>query len=167
MARRLVEAGVRFIQVFPPLTPNPQPWYTHLHLKDELELICGMTDRPTAALIRDLKWRGLLDDVIVMWTGEFGRLPTTEYSNGRDHNRNAFTLLLAGGGFKAGYIHGATDEFGYHLIENRVAVHDLNATLLDRLGIDHQSLNYLYDGRPQTLTDVAVTGARVVEELMA
>lgn len=77
MARRLVEAGVRFIQVFPPLTPNPQPWDTHLHLKDELELICGMTDRPTAALIRELKWRGLLDDVIVMWTGEFGRLPTT------------------------------------------------------------------------------------------
>jgi hypothetical protein len=167
MARRLVESGVRFVQVFPPLTPNPQPWDTHLHLKDELELICGMTDRPTAALIQDLKQRGLLEDVMVIWTGEFGRLPTTEYSDGRDHNRNAFTLLLAGGGFKAGHIHGATDEFGYRSVESPVTVHDLNATVLNRLGIDHQRLTYLQDGRPQTLTDTAVTGARVINELLA
>jgi uncharacterized protein (DUF1501 family) len=167
MARRLVEAGVRFVQVFPPAKPNPQPWDTHLHLEDELTNICAATDRASAALIHDLKQRGLLDETIVMWAGEFGRLPTTEYSDGRDHNRNAFTLLLAGGGFKAGHIHGTTDEFGYRSVEDPVTVHDLHATVLELMGIDHEKLTYLQDGRPQTLTDAAVTGARVVQELLA
>ena len=167
MARRLVEAGVRFVQVFPSAKPNAQPWDTHLHLEDELQDICAATDRPSAALIHDLKQRGLLDETIVMWTGEFGRLPTTEYDDGRDHNRNAFTLLLAGGGFRAGHIHGVTDEFGYRVTEGRVSVHDLHATVLHLLGIDHEALTYRYDGRPQSLTDAAVTGARVFEELLA
>ena len=111
MARRLVESGVRFVQVFPPLDPSFQPWDNHSNLKNDLSKICGYVDQPSAALISDLKERGLLENVIVMWTGEFGRLPITEGANGRDHNRHAFSTLMAGGGFKAGHIHGATDEF--------------------------------------------------------
>ncbi|MFM2097299.1 MAG: hypothetical protein RIS70_4423 [Planctomycetota bacterium] len=167
MARRLVESGVRFVQVFPPLDPSFQPWDNHSNLKNDLRKICDHVDRPSAALITDLKQRGLLDDVIVLWTGEFGRLPITEGSDGRDHNRHAFSLLLAGGGFKAGHIHGATDEFGYRSIEKRVSVSDLHATLLQQLGIDHRRLSYLHNGRPERLTDPDVTGATVVSDLLA
>ncbi len=117
MARRLVEAGVRFVQVFPPLKPSFQPWDSHKNLKAELESICGQTDKPAAALVTDLKSRGLLDETIVIWTGEFGRLPVTQNANGRDHNRNGFGLFLAGGGFKNGHIHGASDEFGYRAVD--------------------------------------------------
>ena len=167
MARRLIEAGVRFVQVFPPVKPNLQPWDNHSDVKGGLETICAATDQPSAALIQDLKQRGLLDDVIVLWTGEFGRLPTTQGKNGRDHNRNAFSLLVAGGGFKSGHVHGATDDFGYAAVDGRVSVHDLHATVLQQLGIDHRELTYMHDGRPQTLTDAEVTGAQVVEELLA
>jgi hypothetical protein len=167
MARRLVEAGVRFVQIFPPLDPSFQPWDTHANLQSGLKSICGRVDQPSAALIFDLKQRGLLEDVIVLWTGEFGRLPITEGSDGRDHNRHAFSLLLAGGGFRAGHIHGETDEFGYRSVLNRVGVPDLHATILNQLGIDHTRLAFVHAGRPERLTDPEVTGARVVEELLA
>lgn len=166
MARRLIEAGVRFVQVFPPLKPSFQPWDNHSNLKTELRTICGQVDQPSAALILDLKQRGLLEDVIVMWTGEFGRLPITEGADGRDHNRHAFSLLLGGGGFKGGHIHGATDDFGYKSVLNRVSVPDLHATILHLLGLDHTRLTYLHNGRPERLTDPEVTGARIVPELL-
>lgn len=167
MARRLVEAGVRFVQVFPPLSPSFQPWDNHGDLKNGLQTICSHVDQPSAALITDLKQRGLLDDVVVQWTGEFGRLPITEGADGRDHNRHAFSLLMAGGGFKSGHIHGATDEFGYKSIENRVSVSDLHATILHQLGLDHTRLSFTHSGRPERLTDPEVTGARVVHEVLA
>ncbi len=167
MARRLVESGVRFVQVFPPVKPQFQPWDAHTNVKTENEAICGKCDLPSAGLIKDLKARGLLDETIVVWSGEFGRLPVSQNGAGRDHNRNAFSLLLAGGGFKAGYVHGATDEVGYRSVEGRVRVADLHATLLHQLGLDHTRLSYRHHGSDETLTDARVTGARVVEELLA
>lgn len=166
MARRLVESGVRFVQVFPPLDPSFQPWDNHSNLKNDLKKICGYVDQPSAALISDLKQRGLLDNVIVMWTGEFGRLPITEGADGRDHNRHAFSTIMVGGGFKSGYIYGATDEFGYKSVENRVSVPDLHATILHLMGLDHTRLTFTHSGRPERLTDPDVTGARVVKELL-
>jgi hypothetical protein len=166
MARRLVEAGVRFVQVFPPVKPQFQPWDSHGNSKTEIEAIAARTDLPSAALIKDLKARGLLDETIVIWTGEFGRLPVSQNGLGRDHNRNAFSLLLAGGGFKAGNVHGATDDFGYKAAVNRVSVPDLHATVLHQLGLDHQQLAYHHHGRDETPTDSPVTGARVVRELL-
>jgi hypothetical protein len=163
MARRLIEAGVRFVQVFPPVG---QPWDSHTDSKGELEKICAVTDLPVAGFIRDLKSRGLLDSTIVLWTGEFGRLPVSQGSKGRDHNRNAFSLWLAGGGFKAGHVHGATDDFGYKAVVDRVSVPDLHATLLNQLGLDHRHLTYSHRGREETLTDHLVTKARVVSELL-
>lgn len=166
MARRLIEQGVRFVQVFPPLKPSFQPWDNHNNLPNDLRSISAQVDQPSAALIRDLKQRGLLDETIVMWTGEFGRLPITENANGRDHNRNAFSLLLAGGGFRGGLTYGATDEFGYAAVDKRVGVPDLHATLLQQLGLDHRRLSYVYSGRAERLTDPEVTGARVVSDLL-
>jgi hypothetical protein len=165
MARRLVESGVRFVQVMPPVKPQFQPWDAHTNVKTENEAICGKTDLPSTALIRDLKARGLLDSTIVLWTGEFGRLPVSQNGSGRDHNRNAFSLLLAGGGFKAGHVHGATDDVGYKSVEGRVSVNDLHATVLHQLGLDHDQLTYRHHGRDETLTDSVVTDARVVHEL--
>ena len=110
--------------------------------------------------------RGLLESTIVLWTGEFGRLPISQKGNGRDHNRNAFSLLLAGGGFKAGHVHGRTDDFGYKAVEGRVSCPDLLATILHQLGLDHDRLKYLHHGREESLTDSAVSGAHVVEELL-
>jgi uncharacterized protein (DUF1501 family) len=163
MARRLVEAGVRFVQVF----PGPgQPWDTHFKLKTDLPLICAKTDGPTVTLIKDLKSRGLLDKTIVMWGGEFGRLPTTQNSDGRDHNRNAFSLFFAGGGFKRGLIYGETDEFGYKATVNRVSVPNLQATILHQLGLDHKRVNYMRAGRAETPTDATVSGAQVVPGLV-
>jgi hypothetical protein len=164
MARKLVEAGVRFVQVH----PRPfQPWDSHSKTRSGLGSICGACDRPTAGLITDLKQRGLLDETIVIWSGEFGRLPVSQNGSGRDHNRNAFSLLAAGGGFRAGYIHGATDEVGYAAAENKVSVADLHATILHQLGIDHESLIYEHAGREETLTDPPLTGARVVDEVIS
>ena len=159
MARRLVEAGVRFVQVFP---PAGQPWDAHADTKRENEKICAVTDRPVAGFLRDLKGRGLLPSTVVLWAGEFGRLPVSQNGKGRDHNRNAFSLWLAGGGFKAGHVHGATDDFGYRAVTDRVTVPDLHATLLHQLGLDHRLLAYSFRGREETLTDAPVTKARVV-----
>lgn len=162
LARRLVERGVRFVQVF----LNGQPWDTHSQNAARLRDLCAMTDQPSAALVRDLKQRGLLDSTIVLWTGEFGRLPISQGSDGRDHNRHAFSLWLAGGGFKRGHVHGATDEFAYRAVDDVVRVGDLHATLLHALGLDHTRLTYPHEGRDDTLTDAGVTRAAVVEDLL-
>jgi hypothetical protein len=166
MARRLVESGVRFIQVMVPVKSGGNPWDHHEKIKSGLEALCPQVDRPTAGLIRDLKVRGLLDSTIVLWSGEFGRLPISQKGSGRDHNRSAFSLLLAGGGFKAGFVHGRTDDFSYTAIEGRMSCADLLATILHQLGIDHDRLKYLHHGREESLTDSPVTHARVVEELI-
>ncbi|MCH8043215.1 MAG: DUF1501 domain-containing protein [Planctomycetes bacterium] len=163
MARRLVERGVRFVQLF----MNGQPWDTHSKNAESLKGLCARTDQPCAALVQDLKQRGLLDSTIVLWTGEFGRLPISQGKDGRDHNRRGFSLWLAGGGFKGGYAHGATDEFGYEAVEDVVNVHDLHATLLHALGLDHELLTYPHDGRDDSLSDPEVTGAELVPELLA
>ena len=163
MARRLVEAGVRFVQIFP---GKGQIWDHHSGLETGLPKVCAKTDQPTVALLKDLKARGLLDSTIVMWAGEFGRLPTTQNSDGRDHNRHAFSLWMAGGGFKKGLTYGETDDFGYKATANRVSVPNLQATIFRQLGIDHKRLAYLHGGRDQTPTNAAVTGAEVVEDLI-
>lgn len=163
LARRLVENGVRFIQVFP---DKGNPWDSHTDLRKEIGTIAPKVDLPTAALIRDLKQRGLLDRTIILWTGEFGRLPVSQHSQGRDHNRNAFSLLVAGGGIRSGYVHGATDDVGYRSVESPVSVPDLFATILHQLGLDHTRLTYKHQGRDESLTDAAVSNARVVGELI-
>ncbi len=164
MARRLVEAGVRFVQV----TTSPgQPWDHHSKIRQSMPKIAGETDLGSAALVKDLKSRGLLDSTVVMWTGEFGRLPTTQAGDGRDHNRHAFTIWLAGGGFKKGFIYGETDEFGYRSVVNRVGVADLIATLLNQLGLDHKRVVYPHAGRMETPSDVTVSGAKVVGDILA
>lgn len=162
LARRLVERGVRFVQIF----LNGQPWDTHSKNAESLKGLCAKTDQPSAALVQDLKQRGLLESTIVLWTGEFGRLPVSQGTDGRDHNRHAFSLWIAGGGFRAGYVHGKTDEFGYQAMENVVTVHDLQATLLHAFGIEHRKLTYPHDGRETSLTDAEVTQARVIPELL-
>ena len=167
MARRMVESGVRFVEVMVTVSNGSSPFDNHRALKKRLEGICPRIDQPSAALITDLKQRGLLDSTLVIWSGEFGRLPISQNGNGRDHNRNAFTLLLAGGNFKTGYIHGETDDIGYHSIVDRVSVHDLHATILHQLGVDHHLLGYPHEGREERLTDPEVTGARVVNEILA
>ena len=146
---------------------NFQPWDTHSKNAEQLKNLCAMTDQPAAGLVRDLERRGLLDSTIVLWTGEFGRLPISQGPDGRDHNRHAFSLWLAGGGFKKGYMHGATDEFGYKSVEKVVRVADLHATLLRALGLDHTKLTYPHEGRDDSLTDAVVTGAHLVPELLA
>ena len=157
MARRLVESGVRFIQIFPPASPNSQPWDSHGNVKTQNESICKITDQPTAALIKDLKQRGLLESTLVIWSGEFGRLPISQNGSGRDHNRNACTTLLAGGGVKGGLSYGATDELGYRSVEKIVTVHDLHATILHQLGLDHHKLSYHHQGHSESLTDARVS----------
>jgi hypothetical protein len=164
MARRLVETGVRFVLVPVPFASGG--WDHHSDIKGGVAKACAQVDRPSGALVHDLKQRGLLESTVVLWTGEFGRLPITQGGTGRDHNRHAFTLLLAGGGFKAGLTFGATDEFGYRAVENRVSCPSLLATLLHQLGLDHTRLAYRHNGREETLTDAAVTGARVVSEVL-
>jgi hypothetical protein len=166
MARRLIEAGVRFVQVFPPVKPSFQPWDSHSNVKSEVRTIAAKTEQPSAALVKDLKSRGLLDETLVIWTGEFGRLPVSQNGRGRDHNRHAFSMWLAGGGFKAGFLYGATDEIGYKSVENRVGVSDLHATILHQLGIDHRKLIYVHNGRAESLTDVSISGARVVGDVL-
>lgn len=164
LARKLVEAGVRFVQIH----PKPfQPWDTHANTQSGLQEICGNTDLPTAGLIVDLKRRGLLDETIVIWSGEFGRLPVSQNGTGRDHNRNAFSLLLWGGGFKRGLAFGETDAVGYQAVFQRVSVADLHATVLHQLGLDHERLTFPHAGRDETLTDSSLTGARVVHDIIA
>jgi Protein of unknown function (DUF1501) len=163
LARRLIERGVRFVQLF----MHQQPWDTHSKNAESLKGLCARTDQPSAALVMDLKQRGLLDTTVVLWTGEFGRQPVSQGSDGRDHNRHAFSLWLAGGGFRKGLVYGATDEFGYRSVENVVTVSDLHATLLHALGLDHEQLTFPHEGRPDSLTDVAVSRARVIEDLLS
>jgi hypothetical protein len=151
LARRLAERGVRFVQVY---YGNGQPWDTHRNHNQTTRTLCGDIDRPMAALLIDLKRRGLLDDTLVIWGGEFGRTSTSESGDGRDHNHWGFTTFLAGGGVKGGHVHGATDEFGFRAVADKVHVHDLHATVLHLLGLDHERLTYRHAGRDFRLTDV-------------
>ena len=154
LARRLVERGVRVVQVY---YGDNQPWDTHSENDAQHRKLCGKSDRPIAGLLWDLKQRGLLDDTLVLWGGEFGRTPASQGSNGRDHNHWGFSVWMAGGGIRGGMSYGATDDFGYRAVENRVHVHDLHATMLHLMGIDHERLTYHYGGRDFRLTDVSGT----------
>jgi hypothetical protein len=157
LARRLVEHGTRFVQVHYVTKSEKQPWDTHADNNNRHRQLCADSDRATAALITDLKQRGLLDDTLVIWGGEFGRTPYAQPNKskpGRDHHHTGFSMFLAGGGTKGGMMYGATDEFGMHAVENRVHVHDLHATILHLLGIDHEKLTHRYAGRDFRLTDV-------------
>ncbi len=151
LARRLSERGVRFVQVY---YGNGQPWDTHRNHNNATRKLCQDIDQPMAALLTDLKDRGLLDETLVLWGGEFGRTSTSESGDGRDHNHWGFTAWLAGGGVKGGMAHGETDEFGFRAVANKVHVHDLHATILHLLGIDHERLTYRFGGRDFRLTDV-------------
>ena len=167
MARRLVERGVRFVQVYHTQTAKRkscQLWDQHGSLKAELPANCAATDGPIAGLLTDLKARGLLEETLVIWGGEFGRTPTAEGTDGREHHPFGFTMWLAGGGVKGGITHGATDEFGWNAVEDKVHVHDLHATILHLMGIDHEALTYRYSGRDYRLTDVS---GRVVKAILA
>jgi hypothetical protein len=161
LARRLVESGVRYVQVH--FGPG-QPWDDHDHINKNLKERCPEMDRASAALIRDLKRRGLLDSTLIVWAGEFGRTPVSESGDGRDHNPYGFTTWMAGGGVKAGQMYGATDEFGFKAVEKPVSVHDLHATILRLIGLDHEKLTYRYAGRDFRLTDVY---GNVVHDLIA
>ena len=152
MARRLAERGVRFIQLFD--APKNNAWDHHTDLREDLPKRCAAVDQPIAALLIDLKSRGLLEDTLVLWGGEFGRTPTAEGTNGREHHPFGFTMWMAGGGVKGGMVHGATDEFGWYAVQDKVHVHDLHATILHLMGIDHTRLTYHHDGRDYRLTDV-------------
>lgn len=156
IARRLIERGVRMVQLW---HGAGQPWDNHDKIEENHRKLSGEIDQPIAALLTDLKQRGLLEDTIVMWGGEFGRTPTVEMSGsksklGRDHNPYGFSVWLAGGGIRGGTVHGSTDEFGFAAQENPVSVHDLHATILHLLGLDHEQLTYRYAGRDFRLTDV-------------
>jgi hypothetical protein len=153
LARRLVERGVRFVQLYH-TSGGFQPWDQHSDLKGGHTKNALATDRPIAGLLKDLEARGLLEDTLVIWGGEFGRTPAAEGSNGRDHHPYGFTMWLAGGGVRGGMAYGATDEFGWDAVENPLHVHDLHATILHLLGLDHEKLTYRHSGRDYRLTDV-------------
>ena len=159
-ARRLVERGVRMVQVF---YGNGQPWDDHAHVEKGHRAKAKDSDKAIAALLKDLKAKGLLDETLVLWGGEFGRTPTSEGASGRDHNNHGFCVWLAGGGVKGGMTYGKSDEFGFAAMENKVHVHDLHATILHLMGIDHEKLTYRYSGRDFRLTDVYGT---VVKEII-
>ena len=170
IARRLLERGVRFVQVW---HGQGQPWDHHDDLEEGHRKLAKESDQPIGALLKDLKQRGMLEDTLVIWGGEFGRTPTVELPtpganagkiNGRDHNHHGFSMWLAGGGVRGGYVHGATDEFGFKAVENPVHVHDLHATILQLLGFDHTKLTFRHAGRDFRLTDVH---GSVVKELIA
>ncbi len=161
MARRLVERGVRFIELLTPARPGLDRWDQHAGLEKGHRINAQSTDKPIAGLLKDLKARGMLQDTLVVWGGEFGRTPCAQFGEnaptvnvGRDHNPFGFTMWMAGGGSKPGTVYGATDDFGYFAVENKVHVHDLHATMLHLLGIDHKRLTYRYSGRDMRLTDV-------------
>ena len=166
LARRLIERGVRFVQVY---TQN-QLWDSHGSIISGLPRACRKVDQPSAALVADLKARGLFDETVVHWGGEMGRLPVIQNDAGRekigrDHNTYGFSMWVAGGGFKAGHVHGATDEWGHHAVENVVNHYDYHATLLHLFGIDHAELTYKWSGRDQSLTDNQP--GKVVTEVLA
>ncbi|MCB1276558.1 MAG: DUF1501 domain-containing protein [Prosthecobacter sp.] len=157
-ARKFAEAGVRFIEI------GVGGWDHHKDLKDEMERSAGSVDQPIAALLNDLKQRDMLKDTLVVWAGEFGRTPFAQFDNGRDHNNRAFTIWMAGGGVKAGIRHGISDDYGREGLEGRMHIHDLHATILHQLGLDHEKLTYRYSGRDFRLTDVK---GNVVREILA
>jgi hypothetical protein len=159
LARRLAESGVRFIQC-----THSYKWDQHEKLKEQHEKNAREVDRPIAGLLADLESRGLLKDTLVFWAGEFGRTPTMQGGDGRDHNPHGFTIWMAGAGVKPGFSHGATDDYGYYATTDKVHIHDFHATLLHLLGLDHEKLTYRYSGRDFRLTDVA---GRVVTEVLS
>jgi hypothetical protein len=161
MARRLVERGVRFVQVF----MAGQPWDTHSNKAAATRGCCQQTDQPAAALLTDLRRRGLLDETLVFWGGEFGRTPGAQGKDGRDHHPYGFSVMLAGGGIKGGQTYGATDDFGYRAVTDRCSVADLHATMLHQLGLDYSRLTYKHNGRDERLTDVRE--ANVIANLLA
>jgi hypothetical protein len=163
LARRLVERGVRFVELTCPNLGHDR-WDQHSKIKEGHEDNALAVDQPIAGLLQDLKQRGLLDETLVVWSGEFGRTPFAQGTNGRDHNPFGFSLWLAGGGVKGGIIYGQTDEFGYKVIENKLEIHDLHATMLHLLGIDHTRLTFRFSGRDMRLTDVH---GHVIHELIA
>ncbi|RUL87660.1 DUF1501 domain-containing protein [Tautonia sociabilis] len=165
LARRLVERGVRFVQVYSGGGPVAMQWDAHADVNENHEKMCGRTDRPVAALLTDLKRRGLLEETLVVWGGEFGRTPASEGgSRGRDHNATGFSMWMAGGGVKGGTILGSTDEIGLNAVEEPAHINDLHATILHLMGLDHTRLTYLHSGRDERLTDV---GGRVLTGLLA
>ena len=171
LARRLVEKGVRFVELLPPDLDGPDRWDQHGSLEEHHQINAKAIDRPIAGLIKDLKGRGLLESTLIVWGGEFGRTPTAQLPDdryvrkvGRDHNPFGFTMWLAGGGIQGGTVFGSTDEYGYFAVENKVHVHDLHATILHLLGLDHTRLTYPFSGRNMRLTDVH---GRVVNEILA
>jgi hypothetical protein len=165
LARRLVERGVRFVQLF----LEEQPWDAHVDLQDNHRAVCERTDKPVAGLLRDLKQRGLLENTLVIWGGEFGRTPTSQKTGdlftGRDHNMQAFSMWMAGGGVKGGFRYGQTDDFGHAVVENPVSVHDFHATVLHLLGLDHRKLFFPRSGLEERLT--GIEPPRVVTDLLA
>jgi hypothetical protein len=166
-ARRLVERGVRFIELLSPRRPGTDRWDQHSNIERGHGINCKATDKPMAGLLKDLKARGLLDSTLVVWGGEFGRTPTGQPGNrgmGRDHHPYGFTMWMAGGGVKKGLVYGATDEYGFYATENKVHVHDLHATMLHLLGLDHKRLTFHFSGREMRLTDVH---GNVIRELLA
>jgi hypothetical protein len=163
-ARRLVEAGVRFIEVTCPLThSNNAPWDQHGELKLRHEENARITDQPVAALLADLRQRGLLDETLVVWAGEMGRTPHSAGMDGRDHHVSGYTIWMAGGGVRGGMTYGATDDMGMSAVENRLDIHDVHATILHQLGLDHERLTFRFGGRDVRLTDVH---GRVVSEIL-
>jgi hypothetical protein len=161
IARRLLERGVRYIQLW---HGAGQPWDAHADVEGNHRKLSAEIDQPIAALLTDLKQRGMLEDTLVIWGGEFGRTPTSEGGSGRDHNHYGFSVCMAGGGIRGGTTYGATDEFGFKAVENPVSIHDLHATILHLLGFDHEKLTYRHAGRDFRLTDVH---GRVVQELLS
>ena len=161
LARRMIERGVRFVQLY---SGDTNGWDAHTDVAANHGTMCRRTDKPVAGLLHDLKRRGLLSDTLVIWGGEFGRMPMSEQGKGRDHNPWGYSVVLAGGGVKGGIAHGATDPLGLRAVENKVHVHDLHATILHLLGVDHERLTFLHNGRQERLTDVA---GDVVTEILA
>jgi hypothetical protein len=163
LARRLLERGVRYVHLFDTSRDGNQ-WDHHSGLPKALPAACAAIDQPIAGFLQDLRGRGLLDDTLVVWGGEFGRTPTAQGADGREHHPFGFTMWMAGGGVKPGYTHGQTDEYGWFAVKDKVHVHDLHATMLYLMGLDHQRLTYRFSGRDYRLTDVY---GSVVKELMA
>jgi hypothetical protein len=161
LARRLVERGVRFVQLY---SGSGSKWDAHSNVEGNHGRYCRESDRPIAGLLKDLKRRGLLDSTLVVWGGEFGRTPMSESGNGRDHNPWGFTMWMAGGGIKGGVTFGTTDEIGLYAIEGRVHVHDIHATILHCLGLDHRNLTFLHNGRDERAT---INGGKVIELILA
>ena len=164
MARRLVERGVRFVQIYSGGGDQMLSWDAHGDLRSNLEQHCPEIDQPIGGLIQDLKQRGLLDETLIIWGGEFGRMPTNQGTAGRDHNPRGFSMFLAGGGTRGGTAYGATDEFGYAAVENRVSIPDLHATCLHLLGLDHEQLTFHHRGRDVRLTDVS---GQIIDDIIA